>query len=81
VEVVTSFRPGDVIHAEVISLGDARSYYLSTAKEELGVIMATSDAGATMVPVSWKEMQCPLTTLKEARKVSNVHRRAEAADE
>ena len=26
------FRPGDVVRAEVISLGDARSYYLSTAK-------------------------------------------------
>eukprot|EP00967_Tisochrysis_lutea_P014217 scaffold15976_cov17-Tisochrysis_lutea.AAC.4 len=26
------FRPGDVVRAEVVSLGDARSYYLSTAK-------------------------------------------------
>jgi hypothetical protein len=26
-------------------LGDARAYYLSTAKNELGVVSATSDAG------------------------------------
>jgi len=28
-----------------LSLGDARAYYLSTAKNELGVVSATSDAG------------------------------------
>ncbi len=33
------------MRAEVISLGDARSYYLSTAKNELGVVYATSIAG------------------------------------
>ena len=27
------FRPGDIVRATVISLGDARSYYLSTARE------------------------------------------------
>ncbi|GFH17409.1 S1 motif domain-containing protein [Haematococcus lacustris] len=26
------FRPGDIVRAEVLSLGDARSYYLTTAK-------------------------------------------------
>ena len=39
------FRPGDVIKAEVLSLGDSRSYYLSTAKNELGVVYARSLAG------------------------------------
>lgn len=32
-----SFRPGDIVRARVISLGDARQYYLSTAENELGV--------------------------------------------
>lgn len=32
VVIYDCFRPGDVVRAEVLSLGDARSYYLSTAK-------------------------------------------------
>lgn len=36
-----------------ISLGDKRSYYLSTAKNEYGVIFAKSVAGATMIPIRW----------------------------
>jgi hypothetical protein len=55
-----------------ISLGDSRSYYLSTAKNEYGVIFAKSVAGATMVPISWNMMQCPKTKSKEFRKVAKV---------
>ncbi|GAM19228.1 hypothetical protein SAMD00019534_024030 [Acytostelium subglobosum LB1] len=40
VEIYKSFRPGDIVVAQVISLGDSRSYYLSTAKNELGVVFA-----------------------------------------
>ncbi len=29
-----------------ISLGDARSYYITTARNDLGVIFATSEAGS-----------------------------------
>ncbi|OQS04910.1 hypothetical protein THRCLA_20763 [Thraustotheca clavata] len=32
------FRPGDVVKAAVLSMGDSRAYYLSTAKPGLGVI-------------------------------------------
>lgn len=66
------FRPGDIIRAKVISLGDAHSYILSTAENELGVIFAESEAGAAMVPVSWCHMQCPKTKAKENRKVAKV---------
>ncbi|KAJ7533784.1 hypothetical protein O6H91_13G064700 [Diphasiastrum complanatum] len=72
VDMHASFRPGDIIRAEVLSLGDARAYYLSTAKNELGVVSAMSVAGATMVPISWQEMQCPLTNQTEPRKVAKV---------
>lgn len=72
VDMHLSFRPGDIIRAEVLSLGDARAYFLSTAKNELGVVSATSDAGAQMVPISWQEMQCPVTFQKEFRKVAKV---------
>ena len=41
-----AFRPGDVVRARVISLGDARSYMLSTAALDLGVVYAESEAGA-----------------------------------
>ena len=70
VEMMKSFRPGDIIRAEVISMGDSRSYYLSTAKEPLGVVFARSAAGGTMVPLSWQEMFCPTSKTKEFRKVA-----------
>ena len=58
---------------QVVSLGDARSYYLSTAKTELGVIFArSSTSGTAMVPISWQEMQCPVTKAKELRKVAKT---------
>uniref|UniRef100_A0A2N9EFV1 Exosome complex component CSL4 C-terminal domain-containing protein n=1 Tax=Fagus sylvatica TaxID=28930 RepID=A0A2N9EFV1_FAGSY len=54
VDMHLSYRPGDVVKALVLffltwfvdklSLGDARAYYLSTAKNELGVVSAESTA-------------------------------------
>ncbi|XP_072967011.1 uncharacterized protein [Typha angustifolia] len=72
VDMYQSFRPGDIVRALVLSLGDARAYYLSTAKNELGVVSAQSIVGGTMVPISWTEMQCPLTGQVELRKVAKV---------
>ncbi|KAJ1745605.1 hypothetical protein LPJ77_004001 [Coemansia sp. RSA 2523] len=72
VRVHTSFRPGDVIRAEVISLGDQRSYYLSTAKDEFGVVFAQSVDGNAMVPVSWEEMQDTKTQCVEKRKCAKT---------
>ena len=95
VQVYRSFRPGDIVRAQVISLGDARSYYLATTKNDLGVIFARSEAGqccvlpsiteqkitrslskklgAVMVPISWQEMQCPKTKVKEFRKCAKPY--------
>ncbi|RYR38754.1 hypothetical protein Ahy_A09g043936 isoform A [Arachis hypogaea] len=72
VDMHLSFHPGDIVKALVLSLGDSRAYFLSTAKNELGVVSAESIAGACMVPVSWTEMQCPLTGQIENRKVAKV---------
>ncbi|KAM7330211.1 hypothetical protein ACRRTK_011824 [Alexandromys fortis] len=56
-----------------ISLGDAQSnYLLTTAENELGVVVAHSESGVQMVPISWCEMQCPKTHTKEFRKVARV---------
>ena len=45
IEINKSFRCGDVIIARVISLGDTNSYFLSCAENELGVVIAYSEAG------------------------------------
>lgn len=71
------FRPGDIVRAKVISLGDARAYYLSTAENELGVVHATTSgpspygwaaAAHVLQPVSWCEMADPATGHVERRK-------------
>jgi len=52
-------------------LGDERSYYLSTARNELGVVMAVSEErGNQMVPVSWREFEDLETGRREGRKVA-----------
>ena len=71
VVMVESFRPGDIIRAQIVSLGDARAYFLSTAAPDCGVVFATSEgAGAPMTPVNWMEMLCPVTQARERRKVA-----------
>ena len=73
VEIFNSFRPGDMVRARVISLGEGFSYVLSTAGNELGVILAKcDDCGEMMSPVSWCEMQCNKTGVREKRKVAKV---------
>lgn len=50
-------------------------YHLSTAENELGVVIATAEGspqGVSMLPISWSEMQCPKTLIKESRKVARV---------
>ncbi|TGZ84273.1 exoribonuclease CSL4 [Ascodesmis nigricans] len=70
VKVFESFRPGDVVRAKVISLGDLQNYYLTTAGNSLGVVMAVSEEGEEMVPVSWREMRGMKTGKVELRKVA-----------
>ncbi|KAK5167837.1 exosome 3'-_5 exonuclease subunit ski4 (Csl4) [Saxophila tyrrhenica] len=70
VKMAECFRVGDVVRANVISLGDERAYYLSTARNELGVVMAWSEAGNVMVPVSWREFVDEATGAREGRKVA-----------
>lgn len=71
VKVEESFRVGDLVRGEVISLGDQSNYYLSTARNELGVVVARGERdGSTMVPVSWREVVDLRTGRREARKVA-----------
>lgn len=72
VEMYKCFRPADIILARVLPMTDAHCYQISTAENELGVVIAHSEAGIPMIPVSWTEMQCPKTYVKEPRKVAKV---------
>lgn len=64
------FRPGDLVAAVVASLGDARSYYLSTAAPALGVVHAVSEAGELLLPLSHDTMVAPASGRRERRKVA-----------
>ncbi|XP_022827706.1 exosome complex component CSL4 [Spodoptera litura] len=69
------YRPGDVILARVLPMTEIHWYHLSTAENELGVVIATAEGspqGISMLPISWSEMQCPKTLVKESRKVARV---------
>ena len=69
--VYLSFRPGDIVRARVLSLGDSRSYYLSTAADPtLGVVLCRSSEGAVMRAVSHCEVECPVSGVRERRKVA-----------
>lgn len=83
VRLAECFRPGDIVRASVISLGDARSYFLSTAANHLGVVYALPSPSAgslyshggggsvePLVPISWQEMRDPVTGSTEKRKVA-----------
>ncbi|KAK7601410.1 hypothetical protein V9T40_008851 [Parthenolecanium corni] len=72
IDVYKCYRPGDIILARVLPLTEIHSYQLSTAESELGVVIAHSDAGVPMIPISWTEMQCPKTHNKEPRKVARI---------
>lgn len=70
------FRPGDIILARVLPQTELSCYQLSTAENELGVVVAVANEsgpyGIPMIPVSWTEMQCPETLIKEPRKVAKI---------
>lgn len=69
--VQQSFRPGDLVRARVIGIGDTSAgLLLSTGVgEDLGVVYGRSAAaGAPLLPSAWNEMTCSRTGLKERRK-------------
>ena len=73
VEMYKSFRPGDVVRAQVVSLGDKRHYYLATQRNDLGVVGAKcAISGVPMVAASWETMRCPVTNTMEHRKVASL---------
>lgn len=72
IDISKSCLPGDIILGKVLGFGDNRRYLVTIADKEFGVVIATSDADATMVPISWTQMMCPKTGIKEDRKVAKI---------
>lgn len=70
VKIIDSFRPSDVVRAQVISLGDGTNYYLTTARNDLGVVFARahSGTGGMMYAMDWQTMVCASTGDMELRK-------------
>ena len=64
------FHPGDLVRAIVISLGDSKYYYLSTAENNLGVIYSKSESNNNLIPVNNNEMKDCITGHIENRKVA-----------
>lgn len=72
-KIIDCFKPGDIVRAIIISLGDGSNYYLSTARNDLGVVFAKSEngAGGLMYPLDWQNMIDLETGLIEKRKNAN----------
>ena len=75
VELHRCFRPGDIVRARVLSLGDQRAYYLTTAEDDLGVVRCRSkQTGDVLVPLDAKTVICEETKETEERKAAVVTR-------
>jgi exosome complex component CSL4 len=68
--VAACFKPGDIIKARILSLGDSRAYFLTTAESELGVVVAFAEDGVKLIPLNWEQMVDTRTGRKEPRKVA-----------
>ncbi|AET40852.1 exosome non-catalytic core subunit CSL4 Ecym_6482 [Eremothecium cymbalariae DBVPG len=70
VKITESFKPGDIVRAQVLSLGDGSNYYMTTARNDLGVVFAkaSNGAGELMYAIDWETMIAPSTGTAELRK-------------
>jgi exosome complex component CSL4 len=76
------FLPGDIVHAMVASLGDARSFFLSTVAPTCGVVAARAEvSGLPLRAVSATEMEDPTTGARERRRVAVLQAPAAATGE
>lgn len=62
------YQPGDIIRAVVLSLGDGASFYLTTARNDLGVVFARNESGELLYPLDWETMVAPGSGEIEKRK-------------
>lgn len=74
VKIIDCFKPGDIVRAQVLSLGDGTNYYLTTARNDLGVVFARAfnGCGGLMYAVDWQTMVAPSTGETEKRKCASA---------
>ncbi|PAV78655.1 hypothetical protein WR25_15462 [Diploscapter pachys] len=73
IEISECVLPGDILLARVISFGDTvTSFLISTAEEQLGVVMATGETGEKMMTKDWNTVQGVETGRVETRKIAKV---------
>ncbi|KAI5953653.1 CSL4 [Candida jiufengensis] len=67
------YKPGDIVRAMILSLGDGNNYYLTTARNDLGCIFAKSEggAGSLMFPIDWQNLIDLDSGIIEKRKNAN----------
>jgi exosome complex component CSL4 len=70
IKIEESFRVGDLVRGTVISLGDSGNYYVATDRNEYGVVLARSEEGRVMHPISWREFRDPVSGKTELRKAA-----------
>ncbi|CCH58863.1 hypothetical protein TBLA_0B00180 [Henningerozyma blattae CBS 6284] len=70
VKMVDCYKPGDIVRAQVLSLGDGTNYYVTTARNDLGVVFAkaANGAGGLMYAIDWQHMVSLSTGNIEKRK-------------
>ncbi|XP_054168649.1 exosome complex component CSL4-like [Oppia nitens] len=72
VSISDSFGPSDIIVAKVVGFGENNNFLVTTAHKELGVVVSLNHSGLPMKPISWTQMLCPTTYVKERRKVAQL---------
>jgi len=60
------------ISQNYIGLGENHSFLVTTADNELGVVVALNQSGIPMKPISWTDMSCQTTFATEPRKVAQL---------
>lgn len=76
VQIAECFRPGDIVRGVISSLGDGSNYYLTTARNDLGVVFARGEGGAggVLYPLDWETMVDSSTGRVEKRKCAKPFR-------
>lgn len=70
INMLECFHPGDIVRAKVINMGDGSNYYLSTASNELGVVLSKDEIGNYMYPLDYETMVLNVTGEISKRKVA-----------
>ena len=70
-DIFDCFVPGDIIFGEIIAVDQSKYIYVSVSGDNQGVVFAKSKlSNNLMMPISWEQMECLDTHIREKRKVA-----------